>query len=89
MRAFCFGGLWHLKLEHPILQCGGGFRRNHLGRQIDHAHGGYAALWFNDVIEITGLRAEGHSGCGKQRSRASATPIMILNKPRLWAFVAA
>ena len=58
MRAFCFGGLWHLKLEHPILQCGGGFRRNHLGWQIDHAHGGYVALWFNDVIEITGLRAE-------------------------------
>ena len=83
MRAFCFGGLWHLKLEHPILQCGGGFRRKHFGRQIDHADKGYSALWFNDVIEITGLRAEEHSGCGKQHSIARGTPIVILNKPCL------
>ena len=83
MRAFCFGGLWHLKLDHPILQRGGGFRRNHLGRQIDHPHEDYAALWLNDVIEITGLRAELHSGCGKQHSIARGTPIVILNKPCL------
>jgi hypothetical protein len=42
--AFCFGALWHLKLEHAILQCGGGFRRNHLGRQIDHAQDFVRAL---------------------------------------------